>query len=290
MLSREIEEYASLPALLFRAARSNLRYDPRITERRIRFGPNARQYLIALDPPASAPARNSAVLFIHGGGWSKGEASYFRFIGRFFARLGYRTVVAGYRLAPRFRFPAQSRDVHCALTWMLRQDSWPGSAPRRVIAVGQSAGAQLAALMVYDRAELERRGLAQGLFAGLVSISGPLDFSACHGRRGRKLVTDYMGEYDLWPAADPIRYVTGSERIPLLCLHGERDPTVELESCLSFARRLEEAQAGLARVVVMKGALHSNVTELFLDDLPETRALEAWLEEQDCALPVSPHA
>jgi acetyl esterase/lipase len=92
-----------------------------------------------------------------------------------------------------------------------------------------------------------------------------------------------MGEYDLWPAADPIRYVTGSERIPLLCLHGERDPTVELESCLSFARRLEEAQAGLARVVVMKGALHSNVTELFLDDLPETRALEAWLEEQDCA-------
>ena len=281
MLTWEIEEFAAFPVLFFRAAQANLRRDPRIHVTRARFGPHPQQYLLAFDPPASAPARNSTVLFVHGGGWQKGSPSYFRFVGRFFARLGYPAVVAGYRLAPRFRFPAQLRDVYSALTWILEQHRWPRASSRRIIVAGQSAGAELAALMMYNREELKSRGIDQERFAGFVSISGPLDFSACRGEAGRKLVTDLMGEYDLWPAADPIRYVTGSERIPLLCLHGDRDPTVELESCLAFAGRLEAVQEGLSRVVVMRGAHHSDVTRIFLEDLPETRVLEEWLAQRD---------
>ena len=279
MVSHEIKEALSFIPMSLRIALANYLPDRSIRELRVQFGRHPRQHLIAFEPPDNAPNRDSFILFVHGGGWNIGKPSHFRFIARFFARMGYPVILAGYRLTPEYRFPAQMHDVFDALCWA-NSSGWKGADGRKVIVVGQSAGAQLGALLVYNKAELIRRSIDQSLFAGFISISGPLDFTACKRMANKRLVTDYLGDLSCWEQADPLHHVDGSERVPVLCLHGENDPLIEPECSLAFARRINNGNKGLAEVRLIRGAHHAGMLNMFLRDHPGTQLLQTWLQRR----------
>lgn len=95
-------------------------------------------------PPDDGP--HPAVVYLHGGAWRSGEKGQFDALARSLARRGYAGLAANYRLSGTATYPAAVRDVRAAVRWA-RADPRDLGLDGRVAAVGQSAGAHLAALV-----------------------------------------------------------------------------------------------------------------------------------------------
>ena len=270
----QIEEYLSLPSLLPRVLWAN-QNQAEVACTRIEYGVHSQQYALLCLPGHLDRQQRTAIFFIPGSGWRMGNPDLFRFIGYFFARLGFPTILGGYRLAPAFKFPRQLEDAYCGLEAGLKTMKSKGLAIEKVILGGQSVGAQLASLLAYDRSESTRRYLSQGDIAGLLLISGPLNFYLCGEGDIFKLIADYVDDRAAWELAGPIRHVQGDEDIPLLCIHGQKDPLVGLQNAFTFAAQVKP---GLSKIQVVMGAHHSDLVNLFwAKDHPAAQWITDWL-------------
>ena len=88
-----------------------------------------------------------SIILIHGGGWVTGSKLQMSAHARRFAKHGYLTMAIDYRLAPKYKFPAQIEDCWAALRWLSQRDAKWGVDPNKIAAVGYSAGGHLACLM-----------------------------------------------------------------------------------------------------------------------------------------------
>ena len=89
-------------------------------------------------------------MFFYGGAWDAGRRGAYRFAGTALAQLGYVTVVPDYRLYPAVKFPAFVDDGARAVAWAQRHAADYGADPRRIVLLGHSAGAHMAALLSVD--------------------------------------------------------------------------------------------------------------------------------------------
>lgn len=94
--------------------------------------------------PCSAGPHPVAV-YLHGGGWVSGNPSGYRRVSCEFAARGYLVVTPDYRRAPRDRFPAGLDDCRHAIEWAFGNAGRSGGDPGRMVVIGDSAGANLAA-------------------------------------------------------------------------------------------------------------------------------------------------
>jgi acetyl esterase len=94
-----------------------------------------------------------AVIYMHGGGWVLGSLETHHDICAEIAAEADVTVVAvDYRLAPEHPHPAQLEDNLAVLDWLRREGATFGIDGGRIVAVGDSAGGQMAAsLSMYMR-------------------------------------------------------------------------------------------------------------------------------------------
>lgn len=270
----QLAEYLRLPGIVYRGLR--ITFAPaRSYECKVQYGPQARQYVYYIAPYPNTPARREIIFFAHGGGWKSYNALIFRFVGRFFAARGYHALLAGYRPSPRFTHPAQLDDMYaCLITGEQILESL-GVDYSRIVLGGQSAGAQLTALMAYDQDDACRRGLDLSRIVGLFLLSGPLDFAECTTRRISRLVHDYANTPTLYQEANPSFHVKGTERYPVLCIHGKHDPLVPLSNSVSFVSRLN----GKGQLRVIDNGHHADLAAVFIDkDDPATPILTEWLE------------
>lgn len=134
--------------------------------------------------PVVHAAPTGAVIFVHGGGWSSGNRTWYRAQGRRAAAHGWVAASIDYRLAPRHPFPAALDDVRAAVGWMRAHATALGVDPDRIALVGGSAGGNLALLA-------GTTGLPG--VRGVVAWSPPTDLAALHGRTLTPLVRDYLG-------------------------------------------------------------------------------------------------
>ncbi|MFF3015574.1 alpha/beta hydrolase [Streptomyces sp. NPDC057939] len=109
---------------------------------------------------APATVRRSGPLpvtvFFHGGGWVLGDLDSQDHIARITAnRSGTIVVSVDYRLAPEHRFPAAIEDAYAALTWVAANAESFGGDGNNIAVFGESAGGNLAAVLVQ---EAQRRG------------------------------------------------------------------------------------------------------------------------------------
>ncbi len=276
MLTWQIAEYSSLPYVLFKVLAANSR-QAALREDKIAFGAHPQQHSWLCLPDQATATKNSLVFFAHGGGWRMGNPGQFRFIGHFFALLGFPTVLAGYRLAPGFQFPAQMQDIYAGFEAGLQAVRERGVQVERVIVGGQSAGAQLTAVLAYDRAGLSSHHLNQEFLAGFFAISGPLDFSACNNSTAQRMIWDYVGNRPNWEKADPIRHIRGGETLPVLCIHGDQDPLLAIQNARSFVSRLKQSETCQAELHIVRGGHHSDLITLFTDNTLAAQVLAKWL-------------
>jgi len=104
-------------------------------------------------PPRPDPGPHPILLFLHGGGFVVGDLDTHDQTCRLLCRYGGVHVLAvDYRLAPEHPFPAAALDAQAALTWTFAHAAELGADPAKVAIGGDSAGANLAAVVSADRA------------------------------------------------------------------------------------------------------------------------------------------
>ena len=94
--------------------------------------------------PPNDDVKRPAILFIHGGGWREGDRSQLRGYAILLARLGFVTLCTSYRLSTEAVWPAQIRDINCALRYLRTHADNLGIDKERVGVSGNSAGGHLA--------------------------------------------------------------------------------------------------------------------------------------------------
>jgi acetyl esterase/lipase len=127
-----------------------------------------RQVLDIYSPPT---AKNLPVVFwIHGGGWQTGDKSDVQ--PKSFNDKGFVFVSTNYLLLPNVDMAAIVRDVAKSLRWVHDHIAEYGGDPKRLLIMGHSAGAQLAALICIDDRYLKAEGLSLAIVKGCVPVDG----------------------------------------------------------------------------------------------------------------------
>ena len=114
------------------------------------------------------------VVFVHGGGWQrgdKGNATGAEKIAHFTGR-GFAFASVNYRLVPGATVEQQAQDVADSLAYLAGHARALGVDPRKIVVMGHSAGAHLAALVATDPAYLRKAGWGLDRLAGVVLLDG----------------------------------------------------------------------------------------------------------------------
>jgi acetyl esterase/lipase len=239
-------------------------------------------------PPRSAKSA-PLVVWVHGGGWSRGDArtsgafaDYPRVLASLAAR-GFVVASVNYRLSGEARFPAPLQDVKAAIRH-LRAGPY-GVDPARVYLWGGSAGGYLAALAAVT---CDAPAFAPLASTGRLSGSDAAKAQPPGGSDCVQGAAIWYGVFDLADAAplnverllgcdptacvktaadaSPITQVDRADP-PMLLIHGDADAEVRHTQSLAMAEALKRAGVPV-ETVVLPGVDHG-----FIGKTPEaTRA------------------
>lgn len=176
------------------------------------------------------------VVVIHGRGWAGGDRTNHDDLTWQFASRGYVCATVGYRLAPTHKFPAQVNDVKCAVRYLRAHATQYGLAPRRIGAIGFSAGGHLSMMLGTTNKEEGLDGDGgwpdqPSQVQAVVSFFGPTDLAADDiPPTSINIVNNFIGgtkhekprEYKL---ASPVTHVSPGDA-PMLLFQGTKDPLV----------------------------------------------------------------
>jgi acetyl esterase/lipase len=149
-----------------------LRPDPATVTRDLSYGADARHRLDVFTAGGKSP--RPVVVFVHGGGFAAGDkggadAPFYNNIGAWAVRSGFVGVNLTYRLTPAHPWPAGAQDVALGLQWIARNIDAHGGDPRRIVLIGQSAGAAHVSAFLAGQG---RDAAADTPLAGAVLLSG----------------------------------------------------------------------------------------------------------------------
>jgi acetyl esterase/lipase len=177
-------------------------------------------------PPEPRTAHAPVMLLFHGGGWSDGDATWTYARAQHYAAQGMVTIGIDYRLSGRNGVtPLQAmQDARASVRWVRAHARDLGIDRRRVVALGWSAGGQLAVLAALSRNRNERPN-------ALVLISPALDLAQ----------DDYfirlMGDADAAARASPLTALRRGMP-PTVILQGETDRLTPARDAQSFCARI----------------------------------------------------
>ena len=129
-----------------------------------------RQVLDIYAPPAAK--KLPVVFWIHGGGWQTGDKTQVQLKPKAFAEKGFVFVSTNYRLLPQVEMGTIIRDIAASIHWVHDHIAEYGGDPDRLLVMGHSAGAQLAALICTDDRYLKVEGLSLSIIKGCVPVDG----------------------------------------------------------------------------------------------------------------------
>ena len=243
-----------------------------------------RQVLDIYSPTSSKSL--PVVFWIHGGGWQTGDKSDIQIKPKAFMEKGFVFVSTNYRLLPHVDMETIIRDIARSIHWVHDHIGEYGGDPKRILIMGHSAGAQLAALVCIDERYLKNEGLDQSIVKGCVPVDGDtFDIPAIietaeTRRRAHGLPQAKYGHREKF-GNDPakhrdfsaVTHVAKSKKIPpFFILHVADHPDTSAQ-----AQRLGNTlkTAGIpAQVFGARETTHSKVNaDLGLPDDPATKSL-----------------
>lgn len=203
------------------------------------YGANPRQRMDVYAPQAPASHR-PVLLFLHGGGFIRGDKADRANLGWWGARQGFVTVLANYRLAPQAQWPSGAEDVVAAFQRVQAMCHNFGGDPRAIVLAGESAGAAHVAAAVLIRSFQPVNWTVAGAFL----LSGPYDAQLEHMARGPLGIPTPDPRNDAYFGAERSNWASASivERIdaapfPLVVSTTERDlPPMQVQAGALFSR------------------------------------------------------
>ncbi len=244
-----------------------------------------------------APAKKSTrlvpvVFWIHGGGWQSGEKTNVQLTPQFFADLGYVFVSTNHRYVKTVPMNEILSDIAKSLRWTKEHAAEFGGDPNRIVIMGHSSGAQLAALTAIDDRYIKAEGLSLAMFKGCVPVDAdtfdiPLIIETASAKRqaagkpepkyGHREI--FGGKSELWSDYSCVNHIKAGKGIPpFLILHVATTPETTAQ-----AKRLESVlvREGIsARAYGAPDSNHSKVNaDLGLPGDPSTAEVLAFLQK-----------
>ncbi|MCP5061845.1 MAG: alpha/beta hydrolase [Ignavibacteriae bacterium] len=187
------------------------------------------------------------LIFIHGGGWKKGDKhDYLRYLVDF-ARKGYITATVQYRFVDKVKYPAQILDIKAAIKWLKNNNEEYFIDLEHVAVIGGSAGGHLALMAGYtsDVSEFNEEDDPLDLYKvqAVVDLYGPADLTTEYARE-HSTIKGFIGKSyaevpDLYSEASPITYITNDDP-PTLIFQGTLDDLVPFSQSDSLKSKLDK--------------------------------------------------
>jgi acetyl esterase len=205
-----------------------------------------RTLLLHVSPPHEpSDSPTPTAVFYHGGGWERGTWRQFQPQAVRLNALGVLAVLVEYRTEGPV---AATADAVAAMNAVFERSQDIGCDTGRVVAIGGSAGGQLAlATAVLDLPDIDERHrpAALVLFNPVTDTSG--DFPAGFGRR-------HFENDENARLYSPVHHVS-KETPPLLIMHGTADTAVHHENSVALVDKLKHL-GGQAEIVLYPGERH----------------------------------
>jgi pectinesterase len=174
-----------------------------------------------------------AILIIHGGGWRSGNKEQHHALAERLSENGYVCFTASYRLSTDALYPAAVQDLKTAIRWIRANAKTYEVDTTKIVALGFSSGAQLAALIGATNDVATFEGPSGNLsyssnVNAIVSIDGILAFIHPESGEGDDSKSTSAATYwfgysktenpELWKAASALTYA-GPDTPPTLFLN-----------------------------------------------------------------------
>jgi len=235
----------------------------------VAYGPHDRQRVDILRPRA-VEGRAPVLIHVHGGSWTGGRrARQSRTLRSHFARSGWISISAGYRVSPEATFPDHVIDVKRAIAWVRAQADDLGADPSCIVLSGVSAGTHLGVLAALTpNAHEWQPGFehADTSVSGCIATSGIYDLLDRHDDHpGSKLVpfltsvvlkSDPVADRAAWDAASPI-FRVDPVAPPIFVIHAAKDALVWREEARRFVDALRTVSQAPVAYAELPGAQHA---------------------------------
>ena len=184
-------------------------------------------------------------IYIHGGGFMRGDKTnngkspFYANLGYWFGRHGVVTVLANYRLAPKDKWPAGAKDMAGIVAWTHAHIRDYGGDPKRIVLMGESAGASHVAAYALEKRfqPLAGPGLAGAiLFSGLYDPAFETKAGPRFGMTGPGAPNEnyYGKDTSHYSMHATLKHLTGP-KLPTLIIYNELDPTImQVEAGILF--------------------------------------------------------
>jgi acetyl esterase/lipase len=218
-----------------------------------------------LSRPSNGNKAAPCIVVIHGGAWRAGNKTAHDNLTWLFAERGYVSATIGYRFCPKHPFPAQVEDAKCAVRYLRAHAEKYGIDPKRVGAMGFSAGAHLSLMLGVMGKEDGFEGDGgwpdqSSQVNAVVSFFGPTDLAADDiPELSKPLVKDFIGgtpqeKPEPTRQASPVTYVSKGDA-SILFFQGTKDPLVPYTQAYRMIESLTK-EGVPARAEILVGAGH----------------------------------
>ena len=221
--------------------------------------------------PANRNPETPFVVNIHGGAWTVGDKSNDTSLSKYLLSKGIAVANINYRYANSTdtHLPELLDDVDQAFKYLIVHSKDWNTRNTGFSITGQSSGAHISLMYAYTKTDKIK---------AIVDRCAPTDFTDTNtlwqldNQHLMDAVNQMSGNKTVWKEGDPIPelYTRSSpvkfvKNIPILIIHGDKDPVVPIKQSYNLIEVLKEKNA-LYKLLIFQGADHS------LDALPGNSA------------------
>jgi acetyl esterase len=220
-------------------------------------------------------------ILVHGGGWVAGDKEqYITYIFKPLSDAGFAWFSINYRLAPKFRFPADAEDVEAAIRWVKENAARYHVDTNRIVLIGESAGGHLVSYVGAKQTPGTRVAAVVSMYGVHDFITASIDWKPIPTEILQLFGIDAVDALSapILVEASPVTYVK-KEMPPFLLMHGSKDEDVPYSQSVEMCNKMKRAGA-VCDLITIEGAPHGmDHWEEHPEFLWYKKALIEWLQK-----------
>lgn len=261
------------------------------TTRGVRYGPSGWQTLDVYQPRIIDGPRRPAIINIHGGGWVLGSRHEqgIPLLGHL-AASGWVGFNIDYRLAPKYRWPAQIVDVKSAIVWVREHADEFHIDPNYLAITGGSAGGHLSSLAALTahvpeyQPGFEEKDTSVSACVSFYGVYDMVDENNRHSVLLRTVMDRILfhrkrseNQVEL-AASSPMNRIS-ADAPPFFVIHGSADSLIPVEESRLFVQRLRAESSSPAHYAEIHGGQHAFDVFPSWRTLPVIHATQKFLDK-----------